>query len=80
MTRRRPAPPATSKHSAAAWPITMPIDWSPEQALAVFTILDELRERIWELYGRRIQQVLREQRCITTNSAAHTINDADVPF
>jgi len=26
-------------------------DWSPEQALAVIELLDDLRERIWAHYG-----------------------------
>ena len=42
-------------------PMTLPTDWSPEQAVAVFEILDELRERVWVHYGLQIQQVLRRQ-------------------
>jgi hypothetical protein len=57
----------------------LPTDWSPEQAVAVFEILDELRERIWARYGLQIQQVLRDQRS-TAITAAADIDDADVPF
>jgi hypothetical protein len=45
-------------------PITVeiPVTWTPEQALAVYELLDELRERIWEIYGFRLQDLLREQQ------------------
>ena len=39
-----------------------------------------VRERVSDAFGRRIKQVLREQRCITANSAADNIDEADVPF
>ena len=45
-------------------PITVeiPVTWTPEQALAVFELLDNLRERIWDLYKVRLQDLLREQQ------------------
>ena len=45
-------------------PITVeiPATWTPEQALAVFELLDDLRERIWELYNLQLQDLLREQQ------------------
>ena len=80
MIRRRGAPAPRIGRPAAGTPITLPADWSPEQATAVFEILDEMRERVWAHYGPQIQQVLREQRCITANSAVDNIDEADVPF
>ena len=80
MTRRRAVPTAIARHPGAAVSITWPTDWSPEQALAVFEILDERRERVWARYGLQIQHVLREQRCTTPPNAADNIDDADVPF
>ena len=80
MTRRRAVPAASARHHIAPAAIAMPTDWSHEQAVAVFEILDELRERVWDIYGQRIQQVLREQRCTAANPAAHNIDEADVPF
>ena len=80
MTRRRAVPAASVRHHIKAVLIAMPTDWSPERAVAVFEILDELRERVWDLYGQRIQQVLREQRCTAANPAAHNIDEADVPL
>ena len=37
-------------------------NWSPQQALAVFELLDDLRARIWIHYGVQLQQLLGEQR------------------
>lgn len=42
--------------------ITIPEHWSPEQALAVFELLDELRDILWATHGPAIQQALREER------------------
>jgi hypothetical protein len=36
--------------------------WTPEQALAVFELLDDLRERIWLQYQSQIQALLQEQQ------------------
>ena len=32
----------------------IPDDWSPEQAIAVYDFLDEVRERIWDRYQEHI--------------------------
>ena len=44
-------------------PITVeiPVTWTPEQALAV-SVLDDLREKIWERYNFQLQDLLREQQ------------------
>jgi hypothetical protein len=39
----------------------IPTYWSPEEALAVFEFLDDLRDKIWDHYGVRLQQQLAEQ-------------------
>jgi hypothetical protein len=80
MTRRHAVPTATTNHHAAGGSITLPTDWSPEQAVAVFEILDELRERVWAHYGLQIQQVLRGQQRTAAHDAADDIDEADVPF
>lgn len=45
-------------------PITVgiPVTWTPEQALAVFDLLDELREKIWTCYGSQMQALMAEQQ------------------
>ena len=40
-------------------------NWTPEQALAVFELLDELRERIFNHYQIPIQELLKEERGTT---------------
>ena len=37
----------------------IPDYWSPEQALAVYELLDELRDRVWDLYREQIQEQCR---------------------
>ena len=80
MTPRRPGPAATARHHAAAGSISLPTDWSPEQAFAIFEIPGELHERVRTRYGlqiQQIQQVLHEQQHNTPFTAADAI---DVPF
>jgi hypothetical protein len=42
----------------------IPDDWSPEQALAVYEFLDELRDRVWDLYHEPITEQLKAERRI----------------
>jgi hypothetical protein len=78
-----PADIDVTRDRAAAGLITLPVHWSPEQAVAVFEILDELRDHVWGHYGLQIQQVLRDERS-TAVLAAHDIDididERDVPF
>ena len=80
MTRTRLSQPATPQHPVISATIKLPTYWSPEQAAAVFEILDELRERVWGHYGAQIQKVLREDRRVTTSVIPSNIDDSDVPF
>ena len=41
--------------------IDIPRTWTPEQALALFELIDDLRDKVWALYGDRMQALLREQ-------------------
>ena len=43
-------------------PFIIQEDWSPEQALAVIELLDDLREVIWNRYQQQLQNELRKQR------------------
>ena len=58
----------------------LPTYWTPEQALAVFEILDELRDRVWSLYGSQIQQAMREDRRPTSPQSRSAIDQRDLPF
>jgi len=75
------APAAIPQRSGAAMPVTLPTDWSPEQATAAFELLDELREHIWAHYGLQIHQVLRDERGTAVRAADDiSIDETDVPF
>lgn len=62
------------------WPtaVTIPTLWTPEQALAVFELLDALRDQVWSLHGRQIQALLRdEQRGDDAAAHRHTHDRGD---
>jgi len=42
-------------------PMTLPEHWTPAEALAVFDMIDLLREHLWRCYGRDIQEAFRDQ-------------------
>jgi hypothetical protein len=42
--------------------LPIPYDWTPEQALAVYDFIDELREAIWTRYGIQLTELMREER------------------
>jgi hypothetical protein len=46
----------------AAFTVDIPTTWSPSQALAVFEMLTDLRDRIWSVYAINIQQEIQQER------------------
>jgi hypothetical protein len=42
--------------------VEIPVTWTAEQALAVWEMLDELREKIWACYCHQLQDLLAEQQ------------------
>lgn len=73
MTRAAPPPPDPLP---SIMPVEIPLDWSPEQALAAYEWLEELRTRLWLLYGSDIQQFLRDDSLQTVRPPG----DHDPPF
>jgi hypothetical protein len=53
--------------------VEIPATWTPEEALAVFELIDELRDKICALYNHRLQALLQQQR---TNGEAGDTDDA----
>lgn len=49
--------------------------WSPEQALAVMELLDDLRDRIWAHYELTLHDQLRNDRV-----TLHHVEITDPPF
>ena len=56
-------PPEPSQPPAHLRPLTVaiPRTWTPEEALAVFELIDELRDMICALYTLQLQDLLHEQ-------------------
>ncbi|MBB3139128.1 hypothetical protein FHS26_006914 [Rhizobium pisi] len=52
-------------HSKPGLPLSVPFEipttWTPEQAIAVFDMLTEIRDRIWDQYNVQIQTELQSQ-------------------
>jgi hypothetical protein len=42
-------------------PFAIPAYWTPEQALAVVELLEDLRDLIWSHYGAQLREEYREQ-------------------
>ena len=58
-------------------PITVeiPVTWTAEQALAVWEMLDQLREKIWARYSGQLQDLLaEEQRCADIDAGSSNID------
>jgi hypothetical protein len=72
-----PLPPlAPASPPRWATTVVIPATWTPEQALAVFELLDELRETVAALYLDQMQAHLRQERC---GDDTATDGDADAP-
>lgn len=61
-------------------PVIIQDNWSPEQALAVVELLDDLREVIWGRYQIPLFELMNEQRCTHFDSDSGSIEEADPPF
>jgi hypothetical protein len=60
-------------------PLSIPAYWTPEEALAVFELVDDLRERIWSIYQNDLQDQMRQQRQSGAVEPIH-IDEDDLPF
>jgi hypothetical protein len=54
-------------------PPQIPDYWSPEEALAVYAFIDDLREHIWARYGLRIQEL-----CARDHITRHDLSQPDL--
>jgi hypothetical protein len=61
-------------------PFIIPDDWSPQQALAVIELLEDLRHIIWERYQLQLHELLQEQRGTNVASESDSIGESDLPF
>jgi hypothetical protein len=60
-------------------PLGVPTYWTPEEALAVFELIDDLRDKILAVYQADLQDALRQQRQ-AKSTATLLIPDEDLPF
>ena len=62
-------------------PFDIPDDWSPEQALAVYELLDALRERVWDRYQLQLIELLAPdaEQVDTSQLDLFELND-EIPF
>ena len=58
-------------------PFTVPDDWTPEQALAVFELLENLLAVVTDFYGAQLNDLLHEQRSSEAHARTH---ERDPPF
>ena len=62
-------------------PFDIPDDWSPEQALAVYELLDTLRERVWDRYQLQLIKLLAPDTDQNDTSQPDLFElDDDIPF
>ena len=81
MTRRKLVMGQRSQeegNSSTIW--ELPTHWTAAQALAVFEVLDDLRDLVVVGYAQKIQQAARLDRTVTTSSLPANIDNGDVPF
>lgn len=60
--------------------VAIPTLWTPEQALAVFELLDELRDKIWSLHADQIQALLSEEQQHPDPGTRHNPSSDDPSF
>jgi hypothetical protein len=63
-----------------ATPFGIPTYWSPETALAIFELIDEMRDFILAVYGTDIQDAARRQRGQAKPAERVAIPDDELPF
>jgi len=61
MTGPSESPPPAARRPWAAH-VLIPTLWTPEQALAVVELLDDIREAVASLYAQQIQDLVREEQ------------------
>ena len=60
-------------------PLAIPTYWTPEQAIAVFELVNDLREQIWSFYQTDVQEMTRQQQKPAYLDPLK-IDDDDLPF
>ncbi len=62
-------------------PLDIPDDWSPEQALAVYELLDALRDCVWDRYQLQLIELLAPDTDeVDTSQHSMFYINYDIPF
>lgn len=61
-------------------PFLLPDDWTPQHALAVVELLDDLRDRICAHYQIPLHDLLRDQRRLLDLPDGSATGTSDPPF
>ncbi|MGH8029971.1 MAG: hypothetical protein ACREO3_08560 [Arenimonas sp.] len=61
-------------------PFTLPNYWTPQQAMAVVDLLDDLRERIWAIYRIQLLDAYRRDRAPSINPKPQPTFEDEAPF
>ena len=75
-------PPDTTTLPAHLRPLTVdiPRTWTPEEALAVFELIEDIRDKILELHGERLREALNDQQGPAGSDESGDAADDDRPF
>lgn len=60
--------------------LQIPDHWTPEQALAVFEMIDLMRDRLWLLYAADIQRAMRQDQQLVDPRQLPIPLEPDPPF
>jgi hypothetical protein len=56
------SPPSDSPAHLGPLTVNIPRTWTPEEALVVYELIDDLRAQVWAIYESQLQEMLRTQR------------------
>jgi hypothetical protein len=73
-------PPPGSPATRFTFPFEVPAYWTPEQALAVIELLDDLRELIWAHYDVRLIELIQTERTGSHTQIDPTASVDEVDF
>lgn len=73
-------PPPESSRSRFTIPFEVPAYWTPEQALAVVELLDDLGELIWAHYGVQLIELVQAEHAGTEAETGHAVSTDEVDF
>jgi hypothetical protein len=60
--------------------MALPEHWTPAQALAVFQLIELLRDQLWAAYGSQIQRALPDDQQGNESRQPHVPLNPDRPF